>query len=41
MFKTMEEQADAIYLNMHEIDQIFEIDLSQNSDLKQHRDLKV
>jgi integrase len=41
MFKTIEEQADAIYLNMREIDQIFQIDLSHNRVLEQHRDLFV
>jgi len=41
MFKTMEEQADAIYLNMEEIEQIFKIDLSDDLQLEQHRDLFV
>ncbi len=41
MFKTMEEQADAIYLNMHEINRIFEIDLSDNLKLERHRNLFV
>ena len=41
MFKTMEEQADAIYLNMQEVEQIFEIDLSHNPVLEQHRNLFV
>jgi integrase len=41
MFKTMEEQADAIYLTMHEIDRIYEIDLSRDLKLQQHRDLFV
>lgn len=41
MFKTMEEQADAIYLNMQEIEMIFEIDLSHNPVLEQHRNLFV
>ena len=41
MFKTMEEQADAIYLTMLEIDKIFEIDLSGNTVLEQHRNLFV
>ncbi|MFS8082899.1 MAG: phage integrase SAM-like domain-containing protein [Ginsengibacter sp.] len=41
MFKTMEEQADAIYLTMQEIDTIYAIDLSHNLQLEQHRDLFV
>jgi site-specific recombinase XerD len=41
MFKTMEEQADAIYLNMQEVELIFEIDLSHNPVLEQHRNLFV
>lgn len=41
MFKTMEEQADAIYLNMQEVEQILEIDLSHNPVLEQHRNLFV
>ncbi|MDQ6763081.1 MAG: site-specific integrase [Bacteroidota bacterium] len=41
MFKTMEEQADAIYLNTDEIARIFEIDLSQNLQLEVSRDLFV
>lgn len=41
MFKTMEEQADAIYLTIKEIDRIYEIDLSDNRHLEHHRDLFV
>lgn len=41
MFKTMEELADAIYLNMQEIDLIFHVDLSGEHVLEQHRDLFV
>ncbi len=41
MFKTMEEQADAIYLNTCEIARIFEFDLSYNPQLEARRDLFV
>ncbi len=41
MLKTMEEQADAIYLTIQEINKIYEIDLSYNVKLEQHRNLFV
>lgn len=41
MFKTMEEQADAIYLNIREIETIFKLDLSDNPILENHRDLFI
>lgn len=41
MFKTMEEPADAIYLNTQEIETIFNLDLSNDGYLEQHRDLFV
>lgn len=41
MFKTMEEQADAIYLNTKEIETIFSLDLSGNPTLESHRDLFI
>jgi integrase len=41
MFKTMEEQADAIYLTMQEIERISQLDLSDNLELEQHRNLFV
>jgi len=41
MFKTMEEPADAIYLNTQEIQAIYNLDLSNDHYLEQHRDLFV
>jgi integrase len=41
MFKTMEEQSDAIYLNTQEIETIFKTDLGDNPILESHRDLFV
>jgi integrase len=41
MFKTMEEPADAIYLNTEEIETIWRLDLSYDHHLEQHRDLFV
>lgn len=41
MFKTMEEQSDAIYLNTQEIETIFKTDLGDYPILESHRDLFV
>ncbi len=41
MFKTMEEQADAIYLSNQEIEKIFNLDLSHDLILETHRDLFI
>ena len=41
MFKSMEELADAIYLNKNEINQIALINLSHDKELEMHRDLFV